>query len=788
MSIELALAGIVMMCVTICSSAPADDGIELFLKACRNRGDNPAVIQSASVELEAEILTHPPTEADVARRSEQVKQSIREQMERDKDNEWMVKRLKSALEHADEIVRPQVLAQASKRLRVRVLFRASPETEQPQYRLSLQQYDAASDKWPEAVQAIRENGTRGPLQGMYFDRRDGAAIVSAGAFNVGIRDVRTFGRIQGAPALMATIAFVDPSNPGSLDFSDDKIQRFKADVEAATKGKSVQPFQLVREEPFEDSIAYVVETSRVAGGKTIPMQRVWIDPSRDYICPLVENFAESGRLALKWDSSGYFLHEPSGLWYPARHVYTEFEEDGTSHRRRETYEIDRSSVALNHNPSSAEFTVDLPAGCSVVDARTEPHKKYKTAAALSLSLDNLSETISALPPENEPPVSTTAPLTSRSRTVLYVVINLLFLALVAVGLWYRRRVKRGTAAVLLAMGSILSPGCSAAHAPPVAVEDGVRVEPAILEFGQVRESDGPLTLQCEVVNAGPTSVSISHVTSSCGCTTATLTNTIILPNDRVSLPVSINLRGRTGLFSNRLSVYLSEQKEPIEASIRGNIVRDLWYDGQVVRCIADGSASTVANTFEICTADWPLVTFDVSENGNGATVRELSRSARDDLTVIRFRVEVDVPEDQYCFRTSVTLSPTDRRLKPLRIPLVCYRPALKPAMLGLSTTLRPSRIALGSISRGSRSDFRVFGDCRLLASLEVVDSERMPAGVSLEIAPLDGPDAEFRSARLLVASSTPLGFFEGRIRFLASDEVGGQHSIVVLGTVSNAEP
>jgi hypothetical protein len=787
MSIKNALAGIVMMCVAICSSAPADDGIDLFLKACRNRGDNPAVIRSAKVELEAEILTNRPTETDVAKRTEQVKQSIHEQMERQKDNEWMVKRLRSALEQADEFVRPQVLAQASKRLRVRVLFRASPETEHPQYRLSLQQYDVASDKWSESVQGIRENGTRGPVQGMYFDRRDGAAIVSAGAFNVGIRDVRTFGRIQGAPALMATIAFVDPSNPGSLDFSDDKIQRFKADVEAATKGKNVQPFRLVREEPFEDSIAYVVETSRVDGGKTIPMQRVWIDRSRDYICPLVENFAESGRLALKWESSGYFLHEPSGLWYPARHVYTEFEEDGTSHRRRETYEIDRSSVALNHNPSSAEFSVDLPAGCSVVDVRTEPHKKYKTAAALSLSLDNLSETISALPPEIEPPVSATAPLTSRSRTVLYVVINLLFLALVAVGLWYRHRVKRGTAAVVLAMGSILNPGCSAPHDPPVAVEDGVRVEPAILEFGQVRESDGPLTLQCEVVNAGSKSVSISHVTSGCGCTTATLADTIILPNDRVSLPVSINLRGRMGLFSNRLSVYLSEQYEPIEVSIRGTIVRDLWYDGQVVRCIADGSESTVANTFEICTADWPLVTFEVPEDGRGVSVREISRSARDNLTVIRFHAEVDMPEDQYCLRTSITLSPTDRRLKPLRIPFVCHRPALKSATPASPSTLRPSRIALGSICRGSRSGFRVFGDRRLLASLEVAGSDRMPAGVSLEIDPLDLPDAESRWVRLLVASSTPLGFFEVCIRFVANDEDGG-HPVVVLGTVRNVEP
>jgi len=426
------------------SPVQAQDGIDLYVEACRHRGDNPAVIQSVSLELEARILTEPPSDEQVQKKTEEVKQGIREMMKRNENNENLMDHLKLTLERVnDDLVSAQLQAQASKRLKVHVLFRLSPEGHS-QYRQTLRQFDAEKNDWTEPLESIRERDSRASLKGLYFEPRDHTAIVNAGAFNVGIGDVRQFGRIQGSLAQKATFAFVDPAHPETLDFSEKNIKRFKAEVKTVAKAnQNVTPFRIMREEPFEGSMVQVVETNRRENGREISMQRVWIDPSRGYISPLVELFYEDGRTAQKWESSGYFQEVNSGLWYPQRHVYKQFGNDGTQ-IRMETYVMNAESLTLNNNPPSEAFTVELPANLLILDTRTDPHKRYRSSKPVNISLERLSEDIAALPPDEERAVTPASRviLHSNQRWLWVMGANLMVLAIVAALLAWRRRNKK----------------------------------------------------------------------------------------------------------------------------------------------------------------------------------------------------------------------------------------------------------------------------------------------------------------------------------------------------------
>ncbi|MEW4526412.1 hypothetical protein [Maioricimonas sp. JC845] len=382
------------------TSASAADGLDLYLQACRHRGDNPEIIRSLAVELEARIETEPPTPEAVEARLEQLRDSMRENLERSREegNEWYASRLEKSLENIEEWAVPQIAAQSSKLLQVQVLYRRHPQTGRSQYRLGLRQFDPAGNQWADAIEGVRELDVTGPAKGMYYDSAISNAVADDGAFNVGVRDVRLFGRIDGPQAMMATAAFADPAKPGTLEFSDGKLRQFRSEVEALRQSSpNVTPYELKGEEPFENSVVSVVETSRVENGSRIRMQRVWIDASRGYICPLVEVYYENGSIAQRWESSGYFREAMSGLWYPTRHVYTEFDEDGASFRRRETYQTDPDSVAINHDPESKEFVVALPSECTVVNARIDPPEYHKTSGPVEISLERLEQDVAALP-------------------------------------------------------------------------------------------------------------------------------------------------------------------------------------------------------------------------------------------------------------------------------------------------------------------------------------------------------------------------------------------------------
>lgn len=386
----------------------ADDGLDHFLQACAHRGDNPAVIRSLSMKFECEIHDQPVNAAvEKAKRKAVHRESLLRAIEAHEpggpqENPWMAERLKKNLENFDDWATPQIEAQFRKRLKIELLDRWLPDERRFQHRMTLLRYDAAHDRWDEPLEGIREldssvGGVGKYVKGMYFELSNQLAVVDRGAFTTGTRDARQFGRLEGPIADMTTAAFADNSQPGALDFGPARMQEFKRNV-AHVLGinKNMRAFQVTGEESFEQSTVYVIETMREDRGVVIPMQRVKIDPNRGYICPLIEIYNQQGQVALKWESSGYFLDEESGIWFPEKYSHVAFDETGTVARRSETYQIERGSVQANRQLRDDDFAVTLPPDCTVMDVRREPRTNYKTKGVTRITLASLTDDLSSL--------------------------------------------------------------------------------------------------------------------------------------------------------------------------------------------------------------------------------------------------------------------------------------------------------------------------------------------------------------------------------------------------------
>jgi len=493
-------------------------------------------------------------------------------------------------------------------------------------------------------------------------------------------------------------------------------------------------------------------------------------------------------LVAEWKSNGYFLHEKSGLWFPAKYSYTEYV-DGKTIREQRTYEIDRKTLQVNQAVSDEEFAVTVPVGATVLDVRRGKRLNYVASNPVTLSLAEggldlrlksglrVREGLGGgSAPERLTPVG--------HRTAVFLLGVAGLLLFVAIPLLWRLRKRRltGLTCLLACLAYPLCPGCSHVAEVDEGVVPSLVVEPESLDFGRVRDSDGPLALAFCIVNRGQQPVEITGIRSGCGCTVAELTDSILPSNERVEVPVKVSIRGRLGAFSNRILIDASGGGEPLVLPLRGTVVRDLWHNGQAITCSASDAVPTIETTFEVYTVDWPLVEFDCHPIEPGISVQEISRSKKGDETVIKFRLLVDAPAKQYVTSRSVTLKPLDGRVAPLTIPILCYRPDLRPSATASSQALRPDRISLGVIRHGEVCRFRVFGDSKLIPSLVLAGWEGATKGLDVQ---LDGAEQGSLAVALRVGMSAPLGLHDFRLRLSSPD--GREYSIAVVAMVRPRE-
>ena len=117
--------------------------------------------------------------------------------------------------------------------------------------------------------------------------------------------------------------------------------------------------------------------------------------------------------------------------------------------------------------------------------------------------------------------------------------------------------------------SIFSLGFAFAFAQGV-----ITFETTTHEFGDVKETGGPISYDFKFKNTGDQPIIISNVQASCGCTTPDWTKTPVAPGQSGSIKAQYNPLGRPGAFNKSMTVTSNSIEATTVVFIKGNVVPD----------------------------------------------------------------------------------------------------------------------------------------------------------------------------------------------------------------------
>ncbi len=94
------------------------------------------------------------------------------------------------------------------------------------------------------------------------------------------------------------------------------------------------------------------------------------------------------------------------------------------------------------------------------------------------------------------------------------------------------------------------------------------------DFGTFNESDGVQTATFEFSNTGSTSLIITNVRASCGCTTPDWSKEPIKPGEKGHIKAAYNPTNRPGKFNKSITVSTNETQPVTVLRITGEVIRN----------------------------------------------------------------------------------------------------------------------------------------------------------------------------------------------------------------------
>ena len=372
-------ATLVLACAEgVCDEQP---GVELFIEACRHQGLNPVQIRSGYVEYERELKTQPLSEREIQKRIDDHIELVRKHMAKALTDVGR-RSVEQQIRDTPAFIRSHSLG--IERSRVKLLFRGNDASDAYR-RQEVTQFDPVTQRWDAKPDVVLGHGVEDGADNVVWDPDSKLAYILSTP--LASEEIQEAGRMQGLPCRTATAALLHGTNPREFQFSRESVDLFKAKIAEIERGQKVGVYRLAGEQKYDgDAFATVVESSKNLAGNVQVLQRYWIDPARGYVCPLIEFYDDAGLLTERWKSSDYFLHESSGLWFPALHVHTTFKPKTELFAEERAYRLDRRALLINHAVGDADFAVDLPTGTRVLDARGQAQVSYKATKPLTLSL------------------------------------------------------------------------------------------------------------------------------------------------------------------------------------------------------------------------------------------------------------------------------------------------------------------------------------------------------------------------------------------------------------------
>ena len=107
----------------------------------------------------------------------------------------------------------------------------------------------------------------------------------------------------------------------------------------------------------------------------------------------------------------------------------------------------------------------------------------------------------------------------------------------------------------------------------------LRFDAPLQDFGVIYETDSPLAVEYHFVNVSSKPVSITRITTNCGCTVAEIGDSLVSPGGKGVIRIKFNPRRRSGTVDTNTFVYTSlSGKEPVaKLTLLGNVIdNDEW--------------------------------------------------------------------------------------------------------------------------------------------------------------------------------------------------------------------
>lgn len=370
---------------TTSSVAGGEDGFPMLVEALRNSGRNPAIIHTGRIEALRRHTNQEISEADFQKQLADYKRQLEDRLalfskNNDVDNRNFTLK---AIKDAESDRRKVLKSMSDKTEKYEITFRGvDPFTDVKQRIMSA---EAGAGQDSEVLLAIGSN--LNPMSNTYLRKDSYSSLIrvdrSYGAF-----PFNEFGRARGATLQFLTATLL----LGTTDARDDRfnqatIEKTRGVLKAIGSGYPIQ-----KQVEFEGGTASVVEISArldkapinpFGVGRTL----VWIDPARGYICPKIEEYV-GDRVFKSYESSGYFLDQNSGLWWPRSHIETEYDPDTGAIKSRDTYTMTPEGTALNIPIDDDEFVFHAKPGMQIADNQEGTGPIYHVANETSLRMKN----------------------------------------------------------------------------------------------------------------------------------------------------------------------------------------------------------------------------------------------------------------------------------------------------------------------------------------------------------------------------------------------------------------
>jgi hypothetical protein len=502
-------------------------------------------IRTAEIHFRASIVDAPPTSEDINKRVADQEAALRDAIRTHGQDADFVRRIEKALETNRQDVTPQVIANAKREIRGLYLVGGPHFGGDRLTEVRLRR--GSNPEWDPPLILLTRHLDRGSQRTILFDAANRSAIASTDPVQLGVPEPHVFGRFLGN----VLVASYGRTEYESVIRNPEELPHEVIQVTA----------EIIQQSDEKDANGILLELSVERLGGKNKVANILIDPTRDYICPLIEEFDQDGKLIRDFRSSDYFHDSSSGVWFPGRCKTRRSILDRTGEFSVVDYEFDSIKSRFNIDLSVEQFSISLPVGTSVFRRTGENQQQWVVKCDYTATIDQI-ESI-----ETSECIGTSADDVTMKRPNIerksalrgtLVLINLAAGCAIVSYLAYRK-LKNGKVRCfwisLGACGCTVISGCSNTTSGAfyhLKQKPECFANPATVNMGTISANGQVVKSVVTFFNSLNEEAIVLKLSSGCGCTVLENDEVTINPHSDITVPLSVSTYGRNGSFKTEI--------------------------------------------------------------------------------------------------------------------------------------------------------------------------------------------------------------------------------------------